>query len=109
MPGSSAGGPNSVVLEIAGRAYRVRSDANEEWLHKVAEIVDDAMRRIRERSDTVDSHDVAVLAALNLARELLRLRQVVKQGGAGADQDVLRDLIELAEAELAMAPQSAEV
>ncbi len=106
--GSSTNEPSSVLLEIAGREYRVRSDANEEWLHSVARAVDDAMSRIRERTDTVDSHDVAVLAALNLARELLQLRQSVQDGIAVRDEGALRGLIELVEAELARAPQAAE-
>ncbi len=46
------------------------------------------MQKIRERTDTVDSLDVAVLTALNLARELIQLREFVAAGSeAGGRSD----------------------
>jgi cell division protein ZapA len=93
---------NSVAVHIAGREYRIRSDADPEWLQRVAEYVDESLRRIRERTRTVDSLDVAILAALNLARELMEL----KEDGApitaeiGIERDQLAELIDFVEAEL---------
>ena len=65
----------SVSVRIAGQVYRIRSDADEDWLHEVASYVDGAMAQIRDRTGTVDSLDVAMLTCLNLAREVLTLRQ----------------------------------
>jgi cell division protein ZapA len=97
-------GKRSVEVEIGGRAYRIRSDLDEDWLRRVAAAVDDAMRRIREHTDTVDSLEVAVLTALNLSRELLQLRDRVAAVEAGAGVEAqsgdLRELIQLIEAEL---------
>ena len=106
-------GKRSVAVKIGGRDYRIRSDLDEAWLQRVAAAVDEAMRRIRDHTDTVDSLEVAVLTALNLSRELLHLRERVAQleaGGAetastrGASPEPgpgdLRELIELVEAEL---------
>ena len=93
---------NSVAVRIAGKEYRIRSDADGEWLQRVAQYVDQSLRQIRERTRTVDSLDVAVLAALNLAREVMELRE----GGASAPdefrvgQDQLAELIDFVEAEL---------
>ena len=81
----------------------MRSDADEKWLQGVAEYVDESMGRIRSLTETVDSMDVAVLTALNLARELIELRE----NGPGpatrvpVDPDRLAALIELAESALA--------
>lgn len=92
-------GKRSVIVRIAGHEYRIRSDADEEWLQRVAASVDDAMRRIREHTSTVDSLDVAILTSLNLARELLQLREE-GAASAGSDPAALRELIELVESEL---------
>jgi len=90
---------HSVQIQLGGKTYHLRSDATEEALQQVAGYVDLAMQRIRERTDTVDSVDIALLTALNLAREVLQLRdQVSGMGGAPATR--LRSLIEEIEAEL---------
>lgn len=68
---------NSVLIKLGGKEYRLRSDADEAWLQQVAGCVDQAMKTIGKRTDTVDSTDVALLTALNLAREVLRLREEV--------------------------------
>lgn len=66
----------TVTVHIAGRDYRVVTDADARWLEGVAGRVDEAMALVRERTETVDSLDVAVLTALNLARELMYAREV---------------------------------
>jgi cell division protein ZapA len=94
-------GRDSVSVRIAGRDYKVRGDADEAWLQKVAGSVDDAMDRIRKRTGTVDSHDLAVLTALNLARELVGIRESIRSAGIpGADPERLRQLVDLAESSL---------
>ena len=55
------------------------------------------VREIRERTGTIDTRDLAVLTALNLARELMDAR---KTGFAATDRSLMRELIELAEAEV---------
>jgi len=92
-------GKRSISVRIGGHEYRIRSDADEEWLQRVAASVDDAMRRIRKHTGTVDSLDVAILTSLNLARELLQLRET-GAAGAGSKPEALRELIELVESEL---------
>lgn len=94
---------NSVTIKLAGKEYRLRSEASEEELQRVAVYVDQAMQRIRERTDTVDSQDTALLTALNLAREVLQLREdgELVQDFLEADVDKrLRGMIEKIEAVL---------
>ncbi len=97
----------SVTIKLAGKEYRLRSDASEASLQQVAGYVDRAMLKIRERTDTVDSLDIALLTALNLAREVLTLRGQVDANSktkSSALDDVsdvrLRSLIEQVESEL---------
>ena len=100
---------NVVAVQISGQEYRIRTDADEETLHRVAELVDAAMDRVAARTGTVDTLDVAVLTSLNLGRELMALRERNQAFGAAkemqaeeveADQERLRVLIGLAESAL---------
>lgn len=106
--------PRPVIVEIGGQEYRIRSAASEAWLRKVAACVDDAMGQIRERTDTVDSLDVALLAALNLARQVVQLREAQldglgepSEGELAVDRGHLRDLIERVETVLEEGPPAA--
>jgi len=64
----------AVTVRISGQEYRIRSDADEAELQRVARYVDDTMERIRKRTGAVDSLEVALLTALNLARDLIEAR-----------------------------------
>jgi cell division protein ZapA (FtsZ GTPase activity inhibitor) len=93
-----------VKVRLNGKEYRVVTEADPEWLQDVADKVEAAMTQVRDRTETVDSLDVAVLTALNLARELMILKeQGVMPPGSDPTQhreDVqrLRDIVKLAEA-----------
>ena len=88
----------SVSVRIRGKEFRILTDGDETSLQRVAALVDQTMGRVERHTGAVDTMDVAMLAALNLARELLELRE----GGplSGADADRLRSLVEQAESAL---------
>jgi cell division protein ZapA len=90
----------AVTIKLAGKEYRIRSDASEEWLQQVASYVDQAMQKIRDRTETIDSLEIALLAALNLAREVLYLKNQVTVGEEPVSNSRLRDLIDQIELEL---------
>ena len=96
-----------VSVRMGGQEYRIRSDEDPEWLQRVAAHVDESMERIRSRTDTVDSLAIAMLAALNIARELMELREAQEgRGPAGeviAEAERVRALTELAESAAAEA------
>ena len=90
----------SVGVQLQGRDYQIRSDADAEWLQRVAGYVDDAMNQIREQTNTVDTLDVALLTSLNLARELVASRAGSGKAGQAAndlDPERVKSLIELVE------------
>ena len=73
------------------------------------EFVDAAMAQIRDRTGTVDTLDVAILTALNLARELLALRENAREvEPAPVETERMRALIERVEWVLAEARPAAE-
>ena len=76
----------SVAVRILGQEYRIRSDADEEWLQHVAACVDTAMDQVRERTKTVDTLDVALLTCLNLAREVLANSAKATRFAVGPDR-----------------------
>jgi cell division protein ZapA (FtsZ GTPase activity inhibitor) len=62
---------SSIPVTIQGRDYRIRGEGDAETVRRAAELLNATMDRVRDRSGTVDSMDVTVLAALNLAKSLL--------------------------------------
>jgi cell division protein ZapA len=88
----------SVSVRIRGQEFRIVTDGDEESLQRVAALVDQTMARVERLTGAVDTLDVAMLAALNLARELLELRERVVPSGLDAGR--LRSLVEQAESAL---------
>jgi cell division protein ZapA len=63
----------AVVVEIYDQVYQLRG-TDSAHIQRLAEVVDAKMRAVSAHGATVDSLRVAVLAALNIADELLALR-----------------------------------
>lgn len=78
------------TVKILEREYRIRSDADPAHLAAVATYVDQVLREVRK--STPDTQDASVLAALNIASELLRSRQLV-----AVPRERIQELIELIE------------
>ncbi len=101
----SAVDKRTVALHIAGKEYRVRSDADEDWLQHVAECVDETMAQIRDRTGMVDTFDIAMLACLNLAREVITHRDAQSDSATLVEEEHLKQLTDAAEAALARLPE----
>ena len=89
-----------VVVRIRGRDFRIRSDEPPEQLARIARTVDETMERIESKTGAVDSYGVAMLAALNLAREVVGFEGNPRP----IDTAKLRSLIDLAESAIATEP-----
>jgi cell division protein ZapA len=93
----------TVPVEIQGQEYRIRSDSDASTIRRAAALVDETMAKVRDRTGTVDTLDLAVLTALNIANHLISLRDVAdlsSQGGA-IHSEQLGELISLVEAAIA--------
>jgi cell division protein ZapA len=64
----------TVEVTILNRTLRLRSENNREHVERVARLVDERMRLISSRITTHDVAKIAILAALNIADEMQRLR-----------------------------------
>jgi cell division protein ZapA (FtsZ GTPase activity inhibitor) len=67
-------GRRSVSIRVLGQEYRIRTDAEPAELQRVAALVEETLDRVRGRTGAVDSLDLAVMAAMNLGRDLLAER-----------------------------------
>lgn len=63
----------AVVVDIYDQVYQLRG-TDPQYIERLAALVDAKMRAVSAHGATVDSLRVAVLAALNIADELLTLR-----------------------------------
>ena len=65
----------SVDVDIFGGTYSIKGDADPEYVRQLARFVDEKMRSLAQRSpSTVSAQRIAVLAAVNMADELFRLK-----------------------------------
>ncbi|MGO8719349.1 MAG: cell division protein ZapA [Acidobacteriaceae bacterium] len=65
---------NTLVVDIYDQIYHLRGP-DPRYLEQLSALVDAKMRAVAKHGTTVDSLRVAVLAALNIADELVTLRQ----------------------------------
>jgi len=65
---------NSVKVEIYGSEYRIRGDADPDYIQEIAHYVDSKMNEVTRETSLGSSLKVAILAALNIAGELFRER-----------------------------------
>ena len=63
-------------VEIFGQTYSVRADGDSSYVHDLARFVDSRMREVADRTATVDTTKIAILAALNITDDL---KQVERQ------------------------------
>ena len=65
----------SVTVKIFHRTYRLRSRGDAQHIRDLADYVDRHMVRVSDRTPTVDTLRVAILAALSIADECLSARK----------------------------------
>ena len=80
--------PQSIRVVIYDQEYFMRGDLNQEYIQKLAKYVDSKMRSIAERTRTVDTLRVAMLAALNVADEYHQLKARYEEVTQNLDQKV---------------------
>ncbi len=65
-----------IPVEIQGQRYPIRTALEPEYVRRLAAFVEERMRAAADSAPTGDSMRLAVLAALNIADELFRAREV---------------------------------
>lgn len=75
-----------VAVEIYGMQYRLSGHETDEHLRRVAEVVDGQMRKIAGGYPRLDLPRLAVLAAVNIADDYLKLKDKYEQERSGQEQ-----------------------
>jgi len=68
---------NKITVNVAGHDYALLVDENEDYMYRVASVVDQKIRAIVENS-RVSSNQAAVLACLNVADDLLKASELTE-------------------------------
>jgi cell division protein ZapA len=63
---------HTVRVNIYGNEYPIKSEADPEYIKRVARYVDQKMREISQKVDSRSALEVAILAALNITDELMQ-------------------------------------
>jgi cell division protein ZapA len=81
----------AVTVDIYDQTYNLRAH-DPDYVQKLAEAVDAKMRAVSATGNTADSLRVAVLAAINIADELMRLQDHCRllRGTMSETQTVMR-------------------
>jgi cell division protein ZapA len=96
--------PVGVTIKVLDKDYRIACPPHEqEGLMASARLLDGRMREIRQTGRVIGSDRIAVLAALNLAHELVQLQR----GQGGQDTETTRRLGEIQERVAAALPAEA--
>jgi len=90
---------NSKKIQIYGKTYSLKSSSSEVDAEEVAAYVDSRMKELANVRGKTSTLDLAILAALNIAQELMELKN---QAGAKeeAEGETLRQLVEALDREL---------
>lgn len=78
-----------VKVQIFGQTYSLHGDLEPAYLQTLASFVDEKMSAIASATATIDTHKVAVLAALAIADELHTIRK-----DRGEHDEMLREQAE---------------
>ena len=69
----------SLTVEIAGQCIGLRTDSEEKHVRRIAQGVDARFKAVQRGGRGVDTQQVAILVALQLAEELERERQALAE------------------------------
>lgn len=79
----------TVEVEIYGQRYTLRGEADEQYVKRVAQFVDDHMKAVAQGMRTATLSKLAVLAAVNIAHELFRAEQQRTEKEADVERRML--------------------
>ena len=82
-------------IQIYGKNYNLKSSSGEIKTEEVANYVDSKMRELAELRSKTPTLDLAILAALNIAQELMELQKQTDSQNQEREDKIERLLLEL--------------
>ena len=71
-------------VEIFGQTYNVRAEGDSSYIHDLARFVDSRMKEVAEKTATIDTTKIAILAALNITDDLYQVHKGRKDDPSNA-------------------------
>ena len=65
----------SLTVEVAGQKFTLKTDADEVYVKSLARFVSDKIDEAKKGARLVNTQSLAILAALNIADELLTMKR----------------------------------
>src|SRR4029077_20070679 len=94
-----------MYVQIMGHDYPVEANSGDDlYVNRLAQLVEERMKEIKEESKVVDSSKLAVMAAMNISDELFRLRDS-KGSHSEAFETRAGELIKMLDQALETAPR----
>ncbi len=81
-------------IAIMGHKFMIKSDSDEEYVHRIAGFVDQRIGEVMQSTKSVASLNVAILAAMNIADEYFKSMRDRDEKFTKAEKKI-KDLIEL--------------
>ena len=88
----------SVTVEVAGQRFTLKTDAEDDYVHALADFVTRKVKEAKAGSRAFSTHALAILAALQIADELFQTQSRAK--------DLKRDVTERSRSILALVEQA---
>src|SRR5688572_22507774 len=79
MVATNTNAKKKVEVLLMGQRFTVRSDRDEKYIDQLSRAENEQFDDIRRNTRTISTHHVALLAALNLADELARTKEMLAQ------------------------------
>jgi cell division protein ZapA len=79
-------------IQIYGKTYSLKNSSDQVSTEEVAAYVDTKMRELSEVRSKTSSADLAVLAALNIAQELMELQNQIETNDKAQGEKIVRIL-----------------
>lgn len=76
----------SIEVTILGQTYTIKGDADEEYIRRLAEYVNGKTREVLDSAPGVSPLKASILAALNIADELHRLKKSQEELTEGIEE-----------------------
>lgn len=70
---------NKVTVQIFGELYNIKGDQDSERIRRIARLVHEQMRKVAAANPSLPPTRIAILAALTIAEEHLRLEEDYQQ------------------------------
>ncbi|MGH9430270.1 MAG: cell division protein ZapA [Terriglobia bacterium] len=84
----AANEPETIHVVIYDQEYNLRGQLDPEYIRKLARYVDEKMRSVAARTQTVDSLRTAILAAMNIADEYHQMAARFEAGIRQMDSEI---------------------